>query len=204
MRWHVHSEKSLYVDRWVDVRVADVELPDGRHLDHRLVRTAPAAGAVVTDGKGHVLLIWRHRFITDCWGWELPLGQVDDGEAPVAAAAREAEEETGWRPGPLRPMLSIQPSNGFSDSTHHIYRAESATHIGPPTDPWEAERVEWVHLSGVRKLIDNGEIVCATSISALLYLLLEELPEQGRDQDRGLGYDPGRAYPLPEGLRHFF
>ncbi|SEH03554.1 ADP-ribose pyrophosphatase YjhB, NUDIX family [Nonomuraea solani] len=203
MRWQVHSEKSLYRDPWLDVRVADVELPDGRRLDHRLVRSAPAAGAVITDSADHVLLIWRHRFITDTWGYEIPLGQVDEGEMPRAAAAREVEEETGWRPGPLRPLLSIQPSNGFFDSLHHIYRGESATHIGPPSDPWEAERVEWVHLSGVRKLIENGEVVCGTSISSLLYLLVEFTPDGGappkaRDLAFGADYDPARRFLLPD------
>ncbi|NRQ37185.1 NUDIX hydrolase [Nonomuraea sp. NN258] len=183
MRWQVHSEKSLYADAWLDIRVADVELPDGRRLDHRLVRTAPGAGALVTDGRERVLLIWRHRFITDSWGWEIPLGQVDEGEPPREAAAREVEEETGWRPGPLRPLMCIQPTNGFSDSLHHVYRADTATHIGPPSDPWEAERIEWVPLSDIRKLIDGGEIVCGTSMSALLYLLTE--PRRGgANQDR--------------------
>ncbi|MFC4122432.1 NUDIX hydrolase [Nonomuraea zeae] len=176
MRWQVHSERSLFADPWLDIRVADVELPDGRRLDHRLVRTAPGAGAVVTDGKERVLLIWRHRFITDSWGWEIPLGGIDEGEQPLVAAAREVEEETGWRPGPLRPMLCLQPTNGFSDSTHHIYRADTATHIGPPSDPWEAERVEWVPTNGIRKLVESGEIVCGTTISCLLYLLLESPP----------------------------
>jgi 8-oxo-dGTP pyrophosphatase MutT (NUDIX family) len=202
MRWQVHSEKSLYADPWLDIRVADVELPDGRHLDHRLVRTAPGAGAVVTDGKDRVLLIWRHRFITDSWGWEIPLGQIDEGELPQAAAAREVEEETGWRPGPLRPLLCIQPTNGFSDSTHYVYRAETATHIGPPSDPWEAERVEWVPVTGVRKLIETGEIVCATSISCLLYLLLESLPGGSAQRARSLPFgtprDSGGRPKLPE------
>lgn len=176
MRWQVHSETSLYADQWLDIRIADVELPDGRHLDHRLVRTTPGAGAVVTDDQGRVLLIWRHRFITDSWGWEIPLGQIDEGEMPMAAAAREVEEETGWRPGPLRPLLSVQPSNGFTDSLNHVYRADSATHIGPPSDPWEAERVEWVHLPAVRRLAGSGEIVCGTTLAALLYLMVEHLP----------------------------
>jgi 8-oxo-dGTP pyrophosphatase MutT (NUDIX family) len=193
MRWQVHSEKSLYSDQWLDIRIADVELPDGRRLDHRLVRTAPGAGAVVTDEKDRVLLIWRHRFITDSWGWEIPLGQIDEGEMPQVAAAREVEEETGWRPGPLRPLLSIQPTNGFTDSLHFVYRADSATHIGPPTDPWEAERVEWVHLSGVRKLIDSGEIVCGTSLSSLLYLLVEAAGSAS-----GAAYDPGRPFLLQD------
>ncbi len=63
MRWTVHSERSLYTDPWLDIRIADVELPDGRHLDHRLIRTLPGAGAVVVEDR-RVLLLWRHRFIT--------------------------------------------------------------------------------------------------------------------------------------------
>ncbi|MET9243535.1 NUDIX domain-containing protein [Nonomuraea sp. NPDC003709] len=200
MRWQVHSERSLYADPWLDIRVADVELPDGRRLDHRLIRIAPGAGAVVTDDQDRVLLIWRHRFITDTWGWEIPLGQVDEGEMPQAAAAREVEEETGWRPGPLRPLLSIQPTNGFTDSLHHIYRADSATRIGPPSDPYEAERVEWVHASRLRKLIENGEIVCGTTMSSLLYLLVENLPNGGfhRTEDLTSDYDPNRRFLLPD------
>ncbi|MBE1587503.1 NUDIX hydrolase [Nonomuraea angiospora] len=200
MRWQVHSERSLYADPWLDIRVADVELPDGRRLDHRLVRIAPGAGAVVTDGQDRVLLIWRHRFITDTWGWEIPLGQVDEGEMPQAAAAREVEEETGWRPGPLRPLLSIQPTNGFTDSLHHVYHADSATRIGPPSDPCEAERVEWMQASRIRKLIENGEIVCGTTMSALLYLLVEHLPTVGfpRAEDLTSDYDPDRRFLLPD------
>ncbi|MEU7835398.1 MULTISPECIES: NUDIX hydrolase [unclassified Nonomuraea] len=173
MRWQVHSEEPLYTDRWLDVRVADVELPDGRHLDHRLIRTASGAGAVVTDDQGRVLLIWRHRFITDTWGWEIPTGRIEEGEEPIVAAAREVEEETGWRPGPLRPLLYTQPSNGISDSAQHVFRADGARHIGPPAEPWEAERIEWVPLTDVRRLIDKRGIVCGTTMNALLYLLIE-------------------------------
>jgi len=89
MRWIVHSEKPLYNDPWLDIRLADVELPDGRHLKHRLIRTPPGAGAVVTDQHWRVLLLWRHRFITDTWGWEIPVGRAEPGEDPAQAAARE-------------------------------------------------------------------------------------------------------------------
>ena len=104
MRWTVHSEKPLYEDEWLDIRLADVELPDGRHLEHRLIRTPPGAGCVIVKDR-RVLLLWRHRFITDTWGWEIPVGKIDPGEDPVRAAARETEEETGWRPGSLTSLL---------------------------------------------------------------------------------------------------
>jgi 8-oxo-dGTP pyrophosphatase MutT (NUDIX family) len=135
MRWTVHAEKQLYTDPWLDIRIADVELPDGRHLEHRLVRTGPGAGAIVLDDQRRVLLLWRHRFITDSWGWEIPGGKAEPGEDPAVAAAREVEEETGWRPGPLRPLLRIEPSPGISDSVHHVYRADAAVRIGRSGSP---------------------------------------------------------------------
>jgi len=169
MRWTVHSEKQLYQDQWLDIRVADVELPDGRHLEHRLIHTPPGAGCVVTV-DGNVLLLWRHRFITGSWGWEIPIGKAEPGEDPAAAAARETEEETGWRPGPLRPLLRVEPTPGISDSVHHIYRADSAERIGEPQDDFESSKVAWVPLANIPALIRRQEIVSGTTLAALLYV----------------------------------
>ncbi|MDH2424040.1 NUDIX hydrolase [Sphaerisporangium sp. TRM90804] len=170
MRWKVNSERSLYTDEWLDVRLADVELPDGRHLGHRLIHAPSGAGAVVLDER-RVLMLWRHRFITDSWGWEIPAGRIEPGEQPIAAAGREVEEETGWRPGPLRPLLYVQPSNGISTAADHIFRADAATQVGPPADVHESERIDWIPLSRVRPLIDARQIVCGTTIASLLYVL---------------------------------
>jgi 8-oxo-dGTP pyrophosphatase MutT (NUDIX family) len=169
-RWKVGAHRTLYRDQWVHVSSYDVELPDGRHLDHRVIDGAYGAGAVIIQDRA-VLLLWRHRFITNTYGWEIPIGAIDDGEDPAVAAARETEEETGWRPGPLRPLIYTQPSPGLMTSQHHIFRADSATHIGPPADPYESERIAWVPLNEIVALIDKRDIVSGTTLSALLYVL---------------------------------
>jgi hypothetical protein len=64
--------------------------PGDRHLEHRPVRIPPGAGCV-TVKDGRVLLLWRHRFITDTCGWGIPVGKIDPGEDPAHAAARETE-----------------------------------------------------------------------------------------------------------------
>nr|MDT0664037.1 NUDIX domain-containing protein [Micromonospora sp. DSM 115978] len=79
--WTIHSERKLYESPWVGVSLADVETPSGRRFDHHVVRVpAEGAGAAVVDPLGRVLLIHRHRFAVDRWGWELPAGRVDPGE----------------------------------------------------------------------------------------------------------------------------
>jgi len=130
-----------------------------------------AAGTVVHDATRGLLLIHRHRFITDTWGWEVPAGRIDPGETPGEAAARETLEETGWRPGPLRPLLVYQPQNGVSDQRFHLFLADGATHEGEPSDPGESDRIEWVGLADVRDLVQRGEIVDGLSLTAILYAL---------------------------------
>lgn len=177
MRWTVHGERPLYSNRWVELRLADVELPDGQRFGHHAVRVRPSAGTVVTIDE-RVLLLWRHRFITDTWGFEIPAGRVENGESPDRAAAREVEEETGWRPGPLRSLLYLQPTPGITDSRHYVFTAGSAQWVGPPTDPAEAERVVWVPLAEVRNLIDQERLVSGSTMAALLYVLSSHLDGQ--------------------------
>jgi len=172
MRWRVHGERSLYESDWVNLRLVDVELPDGNRFEHHVVRTPyEAAGVVVVDPSRGVLLLWRHRFITDTWGWEVPAGHVEAGESPEAAGRREVLEETGWRPGRLRHLVTYNPMNGLADKRFHLFVAEGATRVGEPTEVNEAERVEWVPLEELRQLARAGEVRDGLSLTAVLYAL---------------------------------
>ena len=94
------------------------------------------------------------------------------------AAAREVLEETGWRPGPLRELASYHPNNGMSDMTFHLFVANGAEYVGPPTDPSESERIEWVPVSTVRDLVRSGAVRDGFSLTALSMALLFEFPAQ--------------------------
>jgi 8-oxo-dGTP pyrophosphatase MutT (NUDIX family) len=99
MEWIVHGRRPVYESSWISMDLVDVELPDGQRFEQHVVRMArPVAGAAVLDEAGRVLLMWRHRHVTGSWGWEIPTGRIETEESPEQAAAREVEEETGWRP----------------------------------------------------------------------------------------------------------
>jgi 8-oxo-dGTP pyrophosphatase MutT (NUDIX family) len=170
VRWLNHGETVRYDSAWVRVLTADVELPDGRRFDHHVIRMPmPAAGVVVTDPARGLLLLWRQRFITDSWGWEIPAGRVEPGETIEEGARREVLEETGWEPGALRALTTYHPSNGISDQTFHIFVASGATEVGPPVDWFESERVEWMPLDRVREEVLAGHIRDGLSLTALLW-----------------------------------
>jgi 8-oxo-dGTP pyrophosphatase MutT (NUDIX family) len=176
--WRVHGERTIYRSPWVSLGLADVELPDGSRIDHHLVRFPRiAAAAVVTDPARGVLLIHRHRFIPDIWGWETPAGRVEEGEEVVEAAAREALEETGWRPGPGSRLGGGFAAPGMADLRHEIAIFDGAEQVGEPEDPNEADRVDWVPVARIVPLIETGEILDAfTQQALLLALALGRLP----------------------------
>jgi 8-oxo-dGTP pyrophosphatase MutT (NUDIX family) len=147
-------------------------LPDGVRFEQYVLRMPKAAMMVVLDdNQEHVLMMWRHRFIIDRWVWELPGGYVDAGEDPAVTAAREVEDETGWRPRNAKPLASLQPSVGTTDAENLLFVSNGAEYIGEPEDINEAERVVWIRLDSIRQRIDAGEIVGAASLVGLLHVL---------------------------------
>ena len=171
MKWTVHGERTIYESPWVSLAITDIEIPGGERFDHHVIRMpAEAAGTVVNDPERGVLLLWRHRFTTDSWGWEIPAGRIDENETAVMAGERETLEETGWRPGPLRPIGSYYPHNGSSDAVFNLFLTDSATYVGEPSDPSESERVEWVPWEMIRTEIAAGRIRDGLSLTALLWV----------------------------------
>ncbi len=168
-RWLDRGDTVIYDSPWVRLVTTDVVLPDGTRIDHHVVRMdRPAAGTIVVRDD-EVLLMWRHRFITDSWGWEIPAGGVDPGEDLAAAARREALEETGWEPTSVTSLCSFHPANGLVDQSFHIFVAHDATHRGDPSDPNEAARIEWVAIDEVRRRLLAGEITDGLSFAALAF-----------------------------------
>ena len=165
------GERTLYDNPYVSLVKVDLLPPHGERFEHHVVRLQRVAVAAVVDDQDRVLMLWRHRFVTNEWGWELPGGLLDPGEDGATTAAREVEEETGWRPGPVRHLLSFQPMIGMVDSEHALFVAEGATHIGEPTDHEEASRVDWIPLDKILDLIADHQILGAGSLVALLHIL---------------------------------
>ncbi|MFV2108129.1 NUDIX hydrolase [Micromonospora sp. LOL_015] len=128
--WTIHDERVIDDTRRAVLSIADVELPDGVRFEQYVLRSPSAAMVIVLDDADRVLMMWRHRFIIDRWVWELPGGYLDHDEDPVVCAAREVEEETGWRPRSMEPLLGFQPMVGTIDQQDIIYLSRGADPTG--------------------------------------------------------------------------
>lgn len=173
LRTKVFGERTIYDNPWVRLTLVDIEPPDGNRFEYHVVRLQRVAVALVLNEADEVLMMWRHRFVDDSWGWELPGGIVDKDEDGAAAAAREVREETGWQSAPLEHAVSFQPMVGMVDTPHEIYVGRGAELVGEPTDLEEAARIDWIPMSAVFDLISKGEVLGSGSLVGLLYLLAQ-------------------------------
>jgi 8-oxo-dGTP pyrophosphatase MutT (NUDIX family) len=178
-RWITHGTRRVYESPWVNVDLDDVEIPDGQRFEHHVLRyPRSSVGTIVVDQQ-RVLLLWRHRFTTDLWGWEIPAGWSDPGEDPAEAAAREVLEETGYRVSRVALLTTYAPMAGISDHLYRVFVAGGAELVGS-SDAAESERVEWVPLADVPKLLASGQVPDGPSVTALsFYVATQSLPPVG-------------------------
>ncbi|WP_067787767.1 NUDIX hydrolase [Nocardia amikacinitolerans] len=165
--WTVHGETVVDENRHIRLSTVDVELPDGVRFTQYVVRMPCCAMTLVLNENREALLIYRHRFIIDQWVWELPGGYIDHAEDVALAAAREVEEETGWRPRTMERLVTYQPAIGTMDHPQEIYLARGADLTGTQPDINEAEDIRWIPLEEAVQMIERGEILGAATVIAV-------------------------------------
>ena len=108
--------KRMYTGIIVNVDVDTVTLPNGLTVDLEVVRHPGAAAVVPLKDDGTVVLIRQFRQAAGGYIYEIPAGKLHPGEDPRVCAARELEEEIGYRTDKLELLSSIFTAPGFTTS----------------------------------------------------------------------------------------
>jgi ADP-ribose pyrophosphatase len=190
------SSEVLRRSRILEFRIDTVELPDGSRSTRDVAGHPGGVAIVAIDDAGRVLLVrqWRHAIGRALL--ELPAGTLDrhpDGslEDHAPAAARELEEETGYRAARWRYLGGFYTAPGFTSELMHLYLAtELAPAHGSRLGPDDDERLELEArpLDEAIKMAERGEIADAKTLVGLLWLVRLGL-RPGRP---GGGAAPGR------------
>lgn len=142
---------------------------DGREIVREVVEHPGAAVILPVLDDGRILLIRNVRRTVGKVLWELPAGTLDPGETPEACAAREIEEETGYRAGTIVPLTSFYASPGILDERMHGYLATDLTPSTQNLDEDEEIQVFPIPQWQVRDMIKDHHIEDGKTIALLLY-----------------------------------
>lgn len=163
------SSRTVYDGKILKLTVDEVQLPDGNKSVRECVRHCGGAAVLLVLG-GKVALVKQHRYMYGKDIYEIPAGKLEAGEEPSKGAARECEEETGYR-AEMEKLLEIYPSPGYTDEVIHIFLAKNARFVGSHTDDGEFLTCEFIPLERVVKMIERGEICDAKTVTAIYKFL---------------------------------
>ena len=131
------------------------------------------------DAEDRLLLVRQWRSAAGGALLEIPAGTLDvdpssgEVEDHAGAARRELEEETGYRAGAWRHLISFWTAPGFTTELMHLWLA---TDLAPADDerlgPDEDERLELhrMTLDEAVAAVGQGDVSDAKSIVGLLWL----------------------------------
>jgi len=132
---------------------------DGQERSRVIVDADDWCNVVPLTRDGNVVLVKQFRFGSGAVSLELPGGVVDHGEDAATTAARELEEETGYRAGRVIALGTYNPNPAHFTNRVHAFVALDceAVHDGHP-DASEDLRVEIVPRARVKELAAGGAI----------------------------------------------
>ena len=145
------------------------EDPDRGDIVRDMIEHPGAAVILPLLDDGRVILIRNVRHTVGKVLWELPAGTLEPGEAPEACAAREVEEETGYRAATITPLTAFYASPGILNERMFGFLATELEKTSQSLDSDEQIEVFPIPQWQVRDMLKDGHIEDAKTITLLLY-----------------------------------
>ncbi|THJ16264.1 MAG: NUDIX hydrolase [Nitrospira sp. CG24B] len=150
--------RNIYTGKVVTLNVDTVRLPNGVTIDLETIRHPGAAAVVPIKDDGTVVLIRQFRHAAGGFIYEIPAGKLSPGEDPLHCAARELEEEVGYRAASFELLSSIFTAPGFADEVIHVYKATGLIQGRQQLDHDEVLEIVEMPLTAAMERIVDGTI----------------------------------------------
>jgi ADP-ribose pyrophosphatase len=158
----------IYRGRVLDLSLSRFSSLDRGEVTLEIVHHNGGAGALPLFEDGRVALVRQWRYSIGRYSLEIAAGRIEPGQTPKETAARELEEEVGYRASSLRKLAEFYVAPGYCEERIYTYLA---TGLEPTAQKFDDdEEIEVVHMSFARaiELARSGEIDDAKTIITLL------------------------------------
>ena len=153
----------------IDIYQDTVQVPNGNVVKWDFIGHKGAAAVVPVMADGKILMVRQYRNALDRYTLEIPAGGLNGIEEPTKdAAARELEEETGYRSEGLTLLITIRTTVAFCNEKIDIYVAQNLLPSKQNLDEDEFIDVKAYDIEELSQMIFEGRIEDAKTIAALM------------------------------------
>lgn len=146
-----------------------VQLPGGKIAKWDFIEHKGAAAVVPVTKEGKILMVRQYRNALDRYTLEIPAGALDTKEEPaIECAARELEEETGFKSNELEFLISIKTTVAFCNEQIDVFVAHNLIPSKQNLDEDEFVEIYECELDELLVKIFSGTIQDSKTIAAIL------------------------------------
>ena len=165
------SSKRIYEGKIINLKVDEVNLPNGRTSKRELIEHPGAVAILAITADNKIIMVEQYRKALERSIVEVPAGKLEKGESPETTAMRELEEETGYTADSLQLIQSFSTSPGFADEVVHLFFAEGLrkSESGAVTDDDEFVELMEVSVEEAEQMMLDNRIYDAKTAFAVLW-----------------------------------
>lgn len=166
--WTTLASERPYVTQWLAVRRDTVRTHTGDNITYSYIERPNCVAIVPVTTSGELLLLRQYRYPVRDWCWEVPMGGIEDSEAPEATVTRELAEEAGGQATSLRYIATFYTATGSLTQQCVVYLALGVERQANAPEPTELLHTTTLPVAEALRMAQAGEITDGMSALSLL------------------------------------
>ena len=161
MYWKTLKSSYSFICPWLRLRKDHVKLQSNFEMDDfYVVESNDWVNVIAITDEGYFIIEEQYRHGIGRVCFELPAGNVSEGEDPLDAAKRELKEETGFDGGKWSLFCTSAPNASGMNNYCYTFLAEGVKKVANPhLESSEEIRVHFKSQSEIKDLLMNGSII---------------------------------------------
>lgn len=163
------SRELVYKGAIIDLYKDKVEAPDGTVQEYDFIGHKGAAAVMPVTDEGKILMVRQYRNALDRFTLELPAGGLNGTDEPgIVCAARELEEETGYKSDNLEHLITVRTTIAFCNEKIEIYVARNLIKTQQHLDEGEFVEPEEYTIEELVDMVYNSTIQDSKTVAAIM------------------------------------
>lgn len=168
-KFRILDKKLEHHGHIIDFYTYDLQVPNGNIAQWDIIEHKGASAIIPVDDEGKILLVRQYRGAIDDLLLEIPAGGRDSVEEDFAVcAARELEEEIGYRSEEIHHLVDYHSAAAYTSERIAIFYTESLIPSRQHLDENEFVQIERYTLDELIDMIRQGEITDGKTIAGLM------------------------------------